>query len=48
MRHKTNEHAKEIINEKHVNKVGVFRDSYQSKELCSKSPKHGGCPTKPP
>ena len=33
---------------KHVNKLGVFRDSYQTKELYSNSPKHGGCPTKPP
>ena len=48
MKHKQYEHAKEIINEKHVNKVGVFRDSYQTKELCSNSLKHGGCPTKLP
>ena len=46
-----------IMKTKHANIIYVyikackqkeFRDSYQTKELYSESPKHGGCPTKPP
>ena len=36
-----------IINYKSMKINQEFKDSYQTKELCSKSPKHGGCPTKP-